>query len=221
MTHDPAFLRNADLSEFDHQILNYTLDEENRFIVDHLKGAPPNAVMLDVGAYKGDTSIPIARRLKREGRGDIAVVAFEPNDANCAFINDTASSEKLNLKCINTAISDDAKTLYMKRDEGSGTMYDSTFKGKGVTANTLDSFGFTNVSLLKIDVEGHEDSVLKGAHNTLAHVDKLYVEMWNDEHYTERHPGSHGGSHNKRILDEISRCLPLQKIEKNIVFRCT
>lgn len=36
-----------------------------------------------------------------------------------------------------------------------------------VTTCPLDQFGFANVGFIKIDVEGHEMSVLRGAHDTL------------------------------------------------------
>ena len=42
--------------------------------------------------------------------------------------------------------------------------------GKGgdpVEARTIDSFGFSNVSVIKIDVEGHEARVLEGAAQTI------------------------------------------------------
>jgi FkbM family methyltransferase len=40
--------------------------------------------------------------------------------------------------------------------------------GDGVELRTIDSFGFSNVSIMKIDVEGFELEVLKGAVETIA-----------------------------------------------------
>ena len=37
------------------------------------------------------------------------------------------------------------------------------FEKRKVEVRTLDSFGFTDVDLIKIDVEGHEYSVLEGS----------------------------------------------------------
>ena len=44
---------------------------------------------------------------------------------------------------------------------------ESPFEERRVEVRTLDSFGFTDVDLIKIDVEGHEYSVLEGALLTL------------------------------------------------------
>ena len=81
----------------------------------------------------------------------------------------------MNLRCENTAISDALCTLYMKKDEGPGTMYDVDFADVAVPATSLDSFSFDEVALIKLDVEGHEDIVLKGAQKTLACTRNLYV----------------------------------------------
>tara|TARA_B100001778_G_scaffold242589_1_gene202913 strand:- start:252 stop:932 length:681 start_codon:yes stop_codon:yes gene_type:complete len=218
--HDISFLKHANLSRFNSKILDLDLKSENHFFAQQLQYAPNKSKMLDIGAYKGDTCIPVAKELKENGRADIEVIAFEPNKTYCDQINETALQEKINLKCIQTALSDKTQPLFMKTDEGSGTMYDTMFTGEEVKSQPLDHFGFENVALMKVDVEGHEDQVLRGSKQTLIHTDKLYVEMWNDHHYNERHPNHDKGSHNERILNEIQRCQPLQKIEKNVLFQC-
>ena len=55
--------------------------------------------------------------------------------------------------------------------------------GDSVEARTIDSFGFTNVSLIKIDVEGFEDPVLRGAMSTI-HQNRpaLLVEIQGSHH---------------------------------------
>jgi hypothetical protein len=45
---------------------------------------------------------------------------------------------------------------------------------------TLDSLAYENVDLIKIDVEGYEMEVLKGANNTLARTQYLMIELNNN-----------------------------------------
>ena len=44
----------------------------------------------------------------------------------------------------------------------------------------LDSYNFKNISIMKIDVEGHEIAVLEGALNTIKrNKPKILIEVWN------------------------------------------
>jgi FkbM family methyltransferase len=54
-----------------------------------------------------------------------------------------------------------------------------------VTSRNLDSFSFDQIALIKIDVEGHEMSVLKGAAQTLKKNSPLLIIEIEDRH----HPG--------------------------------
>jgi hypothetical protein len=54
-------------------------------------------------------------------------------------------------------------------------------RGAWVQAYTLDSFSY-RISLLKIDVENNELSVLEGAKETLRHVQHLFLELWSEDH---------------------------------------
>jgi hypothetical protein len=45
---------------------------------------------------------------------------------------------------------------------------------------TLDSYNYENVNMIKIDVEGYEMEVLKGAEKTLQNVQYLMIELNNN-----------------------------------------
>jgi FkbM family methyltransferase len=224
MDHDPSFLQYANLTTFDYDIMEFKLDEENEFFVDAMLYSPEGSKFLDVGAFIGNTCIPVAKKLKELGREDVQVIAFEPNPEYCSHINAHGKELGLNLKCEPYVISDHDGEIYRKSNEKSGTMYDEHFKEEGgqvMESKKLDDFNLGHVEFAKFDVEGHEPMALRGAHETLLHTNTLYVEMWNDVHYKERMEGAlQEGSHNKRILDELPFCVPKRKIEKNILFKC-
>lgn len=52
-----------------------------------------------------------------------------------------------------------------------------------VPVKTLDSFNIQNCNFLNMDVQGYELHVLKGATNTLKHIDVIYTEVNMDEIY--------------------------------------
>ena len=54
-----------------------------------------------------------------------------------------------------------------------------------VSLKRLDGFGFTDVALIKIDVEGVEERVLRGAAATLVknHFPPIIFEAWRDNWY--------------------------------------
>lgn len=222
--HDKNFLENADLSMFNKNILNYKIFKENRYLFKIIKNSPKNAIILDIGAYVGDTTIFISKKLKEINRQDIKIICFEPNPKHCSEIIKKKHQFGLNIEVHNKIISDCVQRLYMKKNEGSGTMYDKCYKSKiFYDSISLDSLELKNVYFCKIDVEGHEPEVLSGAINTLLNCKYLYIEMWNDEHFKKRHIKKLDGSHNIRILNMIksinNNFKPIQKIEKNILFQ--
>lgn len=223
MKHDPVFLSMSDLSRFNYRIKEFDINQENHLILNMLLTYPINSVFIDVGAYKGDTSIKIARELKKYNREDIHIICIEPNKTNCNDIITHSVCEKLNISVVQSVCSDTSGTVYMKKNEGSGTMYDSVFNGDSFPCNTLDNLvsdiDVSSNIFLKIDVEGHEPQVLSGASRILSQTKHIYIELWNDDHYLERHTNPPYISHNKEVLKYIANhFLPLQKIEKNVLF---
>ncbi|HWD89998.1 MAG TPA: FkbM family methyltransferase [Mucilaginibacter sp.] len=133
-------------------------------------------MIFDVGANVGDYTMMLRRHLR-----NAEINCFEPGQQ--AFNKLTANTAELNIKRHNTAVgsSNGTITLFKSSNDKNDAMMTAykdtitdifTFAGEpdeAVTCNlvTLDSFCKTNnirsIDFLKIDVEGHEFEVLKGA----------------------------------------------------------
>lgn len=213
------FLALADLRHFDKQYVAWDLVHENAFLCYLMERAEPGAILLDVGAYKGDTCIPIARRLRSVGRTDVQVVAVDPEPQNVKFIRGYANRELLNIRAYAGVASHvhDRTASKTGKVGGPAQMFHCTTKGD-VRTFTLDRLVQTPVHVIKIDVEGMEESVLKGATRTLRLARYVYIEMWSDGHY-ERRRGVRR-EHTKAILKILSAqgFFPIQRIEKNVLF---
>lgn len=226
--HEPLFLKKANLDYFNKKILCVKGDQESDYIFNIIKDSPVNSIILDIGAYIGDTCIYLSKKLKEIKRDDIKIYCFEPNEEYCNEINKEVSKYKLNITVINKIISNKKQTLYIKREQASATMYDECFNNnkpeqKKYESLTLDDFKMKNIFLCKIDVEGHEPEVLEGGIETLKNTEYVYVEQWNDIHFKKRHTKKLEGSHNIRILEQLKKInknlYPIQKIQKNILYK--
>ncbi len=142
---------------------------------------------LDVGANKGIWSWHLARQAGQ-------VHAFEPHPKLFRILT---LWRRRNVTAHQIAISDqpgEAELRVPIRSRGFSNQGSSLSTLKvpdsfphavvRVEARTLDSYGFDNVGLIKIDVEGHELAVLAGAGETIARCrPNLIVEL--EETYTK------------------------------------
>jgi FkbM family methyltransferase len=149
----------------------------------------PGAIFVDVGAHAGRWTLPMARFFRR-------VVAIEPNlDAYRVLTGNVKKAGLVNVYAFNIGLSseDGVKTLSELDGIPSRSTLYPEFSRWPVTKQTrvhmvrLDSWLSSSVgkiSFIKIDVEGSEVEVLKGAQETLkkwrpricveAHSDRLY-----------------------------------------------
>lgn len=142
-----------------------------------LEAVGPGAVVYDIGAHAGSIALGVARLVGPSGR----VVAFEADPANVASLQESVLRSRLtaSLQVIHAAVwSGEATHVTFRRggvrrshggvetDElhpvlGTGELID-------VRAITLDNFiasGGSAPQLVKVDVEGGEYEVLRGARN--------------------------------------------------------
>ena len=124
--------------------------------------------VLDIGAWCGTWAKQMEPFAKK-------IVAFEPDkvhfeclEKNCT-INCTPRLEAVGSKMQNVSLSEDDFTQ-AKRVVGDGD----------VRMTTIDSLEYTDIDLIKIDVEGYEMEVLKGAEKTLEQVSYIMIELNNN-----------------------------------------
>jgi FkbM family methyltransferase len=107
-----------------------------------------------------------------------AVNSFEPNEKCYSRLRQWAKAKK-RVTVSEFAVSDDCRTTdlfipvdkYEREIHALGTLQkNNTFESlikKSVPTITIDSLLFDDVRIIKIDVEGHEINVIKGAINTI------------------------------------------------------
>ena len=140
---------------------NYEMHQD----LDHMSGE----TAIDIGAHIGSYTLRLARGFRH-------VIAFEPNPFTCHILRLNLQLNKIrNVRVEETALSDTngVSPLYLQRTTGGngslnphhyGFKYDTLVQ---VKVRRLDDFEIPELDLLKIDAEGNELRILKGASHTL------------------------------------------------------
>lgn len=120
----------------------------------------PGYVIYDIGANIGYHTLHFATKK------DCKVYAFEPNNKNFKLLKYNTRYHK-NVTCINAGISDTKKTAHISdfefdKPDNLGEMKLSD-TGQVCELISLDECDLPVPNIIKIDVEGHEDSVFRGA----------------------------------------------------------
>jgi FkbM family methyltransferase len=162
----------------------------------------PGAVAFDIGANIGLWTIPLAIRAREiAGR----VVAFEPVTANRRRLVDNLRLNGVwpHADIVAAAVSDTVGTTELAlRDDflhgastGNASIVIDDGADRGLRRDTsatvpLDGFrralGGDAVRVIKLDVEGHEDHVLRGARALLAASRPTVIAEWNTTYFSRR-----------------------------------
>lgn len=156
----------------------------------------PNDVFIDVGAFYGLYAIAVAKRLRSKGE----VIAFEPSQENRDYL---ASHIQLNqvghrVTIYQEAVSDKDGTVTFAL-QGSQSSILATEGSEATVMVSVPSVRLdtilanTHLDILKIDVEGFEEQVLRGATALLANPvlrpRHIYIEIhsyaWDATNTTE------------------------------------
>ena len=161
----------------------------------------PGDVVVDIGAHMGRYTIISSRRVGAKGK----VIAIEAHPGNFGLLRRNIALNRLtNVVAINSAVYSTTMSLklYLPDEDSGYTMHHSVMASYLVTkyreaerkyvevqADTLDNLlrkaGVDKVNWMKIDVEGAELEVLKGAEETLSRNKdiSLLIEVHGKETY--------------------------------------
>ncbi|WP_394729441.1 FkbM family methyltransferase [Altererythrobacter sp. GH1-8] len=145
-----------------------------------------NSTIVDVGANVGAFTM-LASSTGSAGR----IIAFEPAHRYCqAFHANMVSNGVRGVSLVQAAVSDTPGIANFREDPAlplhgkfdAGILYSSDIVSVVSTVRldeTLQTFGIAEVDLLKVDVEGAEPSVIRGARALLEHrkIGAIYLEF--------------------------------------------
>ncbi|UCC98541.1 MAG: FkbM family methyltransferase [Phycisphaerales bacterium] len=162
-----------------------------------LFGDTRNIVIFDVGAYVGEITAAYKKAFPSS-----TVYSFEPFPES--FRELCRRCGDLSIDAYNLAMSDEEANLkfYVNTDESCNSFFPRSERGRRycpqrsknvrtieVRATTLDSFcdckNISTIDILKLDVEGAETKVLKGASRKLSatQIELIYTEVMFVPHY--------------------------------------
>ena len=158
--------RTVGLIETDSHICHWIIQEGR---LDHDRNVLPlldpyihkGFTVVDVGSFVGDHTEYYAERVGRTG----SVYAFEPNPIALECLEFNMKIHP-NVAVLGVGASDHEHTISLSPQTNTGATY--AIEGDEIKCITIDSLDLPECHFIKIDCEGMELSVLKGAENTVA-----------------------------------------------------
>jgi FkbM family methyltransferase len=178
-------------------------------LIDRLVGEAEDSdaplTIIDCGADLGLVSMLLTARLARVSR----VIAFEPSEDEIPLLRMNLAGLPVANEVIQAAVSDYAGRGELRRpayDAYNQARYVKHAADGGFEVLTLDSLELPAQDLLiKIDVEGGEQAVVRGARNTIAKATRVIVA-------TEAHPlvAARTGIDPVSVLQELAAIRPFR-----------
>lgn len=133
---------------------------EDQYFPQNIIDFTENEVLLDVGAYNGDT---VKMFIEKTAGIFKKIIAVEPNPDMNGFLK-TLADENAKIEVINKGVYREHKKLIFNQCENQS---DSSFSYEesedGIEVDKLDNLIKEDVSLIKMDIEGFELEALQGA----------------------------------------------------------
>ena len=166
---------------------------------------------IDIGAHVGLWTLPLTVRFDR-------VIAFEPHEPFIEILRKQVPSAEVHQIALGG--NNDTKFMSVNADN-SGIAYIDYSGSDGLVQMTLlDHFGFLDVDLIKIDCEGYEYPILKGACETLRNNDAVII-VEQKPHKTDQYTWGQYAAveylmdvHGYRVVDRVVDDWILKKLPK-------
>lgn len=159
------------------------------FLGELRKLIPQDCVILDIGAHKGN----YAKKLLETFTKANAIYSFEPTKASYEILRNVSNAN--NFHAIKAAMGTEVSTIKLGyARQGSvltSAFYESNMEVEEVQCSTIDTFckehNIEKIDFLKIDVEGFELMVLKGAEETLKNKKIKVIQFEFGNHQLRAH----------------------------------
>ena len=126
--------------------------------------------VLDVGAWCGTWSNTISKYAN-------LVHAFEPDQLHYECLMKNIEDNVIAHHC---AVGSTKSKVSLTAEQKNFTQGKRIIPDGEILMTTVDSFAITNIDLIKIDVEGYEMEVLKGANDALTQCTCMMIELNNN-----------------------------------------
>lgn len=151
--------------------------EHEREILDEIKILSENyECFIDVGAHVGYYSIRLSKHFKE-------IYAIEPNINNYqGLLINVIINNIANIRGIPTPLYSEKKKLKLANNGSSSFLFNNDFKGSyyEIETDTFDNLFYENGNcIIKLDVEGSELNILKGAKNNL-NFNNIWIIEWHN-----------------------------------------